>query len=370
MPNLPTSLILVLLAVAWLVVLVPMFARSREAVPETDDGAAGFRVLRRAGAKLRPTLHRRRNDEDEQMDDDMNDHHNSNDDADNLVEELVDGEDEFDDNEFDGDEFDADEIESDDEREVAARPQRVLVHAGVASSGTDRRGAGRPDLAGAVAEPIAEHELDAADEWKSEHRPATPSHARPAVDARSRRPETPFPDGHPVHRIGRGGFDPEHDAAAAAFRFRRRRFVTLLLLLLTLGLTAGAVQINRSWAFGAVAAGLTMVGYLFYLSRQVKIERAISERRMARLRRAKEIRPAAARQAGPESPYQQHQRPVRPAAATAATSSGDRRTSVPPAHRPGYASSPYTVVDLDDNDPAFDDLEHYEPIVYRRAAGQ
>ncbi len=366
MPNLPTSLILVLLAVAWLVVLVPMFARSREAVPETDDGAAGFRVLRRAGAKLRPTLHRRRNDEDEQMDDDVNHQYDDSDDdedtADNLVEELID------------DDYDDDEFDSDDEREVADRPQRVLVHAGVASSGTDRRrgagrhGAGRPDLAG-TAEPIAEHELDAADEWESEHRTMPPSHARPTVDQRTRRSHTPVPAGNLVHRAGRGGFDPEHDAAAAAFRFRRRRFGTVVLLLLTLGLTAGAVQINRSWAFGAVASGLAMVGYLFYLSRQVKIERAISERRMARLRRAREIRPTAARQAGPESPYQQHQRPVRPAVAAALA--GNRpRSAVPPSQRHGYASSPYTVVDLDDNDPAFDDLEQYEPIVYGRAAGQ
>ena len=51
--NIPTSLIVVGLVVAWLVVLVPMVARRRERVPQAPASGAGMRVLRRASASLR-----------------------------------------------------------------------------------------------------------------------------------------------------------------------------------------------------------------------------------------------------------------------------------------------------------------------------
>lgn len=353
MPNLPTSLILVLLAAAWLVVLVPMFARSREAVPETDDTAAGFRVLRRAGAALRRPRMRRQQDFDDDWDNAVVDNDAEfdgddddragrrldaelriDDEDDDLVEELVDSD----------DDVAADES---DVAEVAVEREPALV------------GGGPPT-----------HQLDAADEWVSEHQRVpmrATSHARPRLsDPRAdrrdvQRPaaEHPLPVAPKPDRHGRGGFDPEHAAATAAYRYRRRRFVSLLLLVLTLGLAAGAVMINSALWVGVTLAALTLVGYLVYLSRQVRIERAIAERRMARLRRAKEIRPAQRREATPVSPYQREHAP---------------RTG--PAQRPVAARVPGSqrraevVLDLDDDDPAFDDLEYYEPIVYRRAAGQ
>ena len=51
--NIPTSLIVVLLVVAWLVVLLPMVARRRERVPQSEPAGSNFRVLRRASATLR-----------------------------------------------------------------------------------------------------------------------------------------------------------------------------------------------------------------------------------------------------------------------------------------------------------------------------
>lgn len=373
MPNLPTSLILVLLAAAWLVVLVPMFARSREAVPETDDTAAGFRVLRRAGAALRRPRMRRDRDFDDDWDDavvdddvvdgavvddggfDGDDDDRTgrrldaelriDDEDDDLVEELVDDDDDAD---LDDDDLDDDvaDDESDDFAEVAVEREPALVGASTRA-----------------------HQLDAADEWVSEHQRLpmhTTSHARPRpsdprTDRRDmQRPaaERPLPAAPKPDRHGRGGFDPEHAAATAAYRYRRRRFVSLLLLVLTLGLAAGAVMINSTLWVGVTLAALTLVGYLVYLSRQVRIERAISERRMARLRRAKEIRPAQRREAAPESPYQREHAPH--------TGPAQR----PAARVPGAQRRAGVVVDLDDDDPAFDDLEYYEPIVYRRAAGQ
>ena len=51
--SIPTSLIVVLLVVAWLVVLVPMIAKRRDKVPRSQSGGNGFRVLRRAQATLK-----------------------------------------------------------------------------------------------------------------------------------------------------------------------------------------------------------------------------------------------------------------------------------------------------------------------------
>ncbi|WP_029137388.1 divisome protein SepX/GlpR [Nakamurella lactea] len=372
MPNLPTSLILVLLAVAWLWVLVPMFARSREAVPETDDGAAGFRVLRRAARLRRPRVHRR-HDSDEEDDLVADDHFDAaaddrydddfadeNDDADgDLVEALVDRDDDFADEDFAGEDFDDDFAGQQLTEEDFDRDVRHDVRHDV------RRAVGAADVA------ADDHEYDAADEWESAHTAsmAEPHRRRPAQRASA-------PAGSPAHRPGRGGFDPEHDAATAAFRYRRRRFVTLLLVLLTGGLVAGAmVGISDKLWIGAAVTGLVLVGYLTYLSRQVRIEREISARRRARMQRALQIRPAARREADPVSPYRSDRsaaaRPAphrsRPAAAGhgPARRPAARSSQLPPMHR-----KVGTVVDLDDDDPAFDDLDHYEPVVYRRAAGQ
>lgn len=348
MPNLPTSLILVLLAVAWLWVLVPMFARSREAVPETDDDAAGFRVLRRAGARLRHSGTRRdRTFGEEQFMADSVDGSDFDGRTDvDLVEVLVDSDDDYADDDY------ADDAESDDDDYADDDGEAAVV---------------------------GDHQYDAADDWTTAHRPlAATSHARPNRVADRQRPDRePIAERRPEreHRPGRGGFDPEHDAATAAFRYRRRRLVTLLLVLLTGGLVAGVVLgINDKLWIGATVTGLVLVGYLTYLHRQVRIEREISARRRARAQRAREIRPAAYREAQPLSPYQsepaEHSRAVphrsRPAPHTGPVQRPAARSTQLPPHRRRVG----TIVDLDDDDPAFDDLDRYEPIVYRRAAGQ
>ena len=58
--SIPTSLIVVVLVLAWLVVLVPMVARRREAVPEAEMVGGTFRVLQRSdGTRRRPAFRRR-----------------------------------------------------------------------------------------------------------------------------------------------------------------------------------------------------------------------------------------------------------------------------------------------------------------------
>src|ERR1700712_4461368 len=67
--SIPTSLIVVILVAAWLAVLVPMVARRREQVPETETAGSTFRVLRRASASVRrrPKLGRRHELEEDDL---------------------------------------------------------------------------------------------------------------------------------------------------------------------------------------------------------------------------------------------------------------------------------------------------------------
>lgn len=158
-------------------------------------------------------------------------------------------------------------------------------------------------------------------------------------------------------RPGRGGYDPETAAivAQAKYAFRRRVVGTLLLTALVTGVAAGFVHPLVWWAHGAV--DLALVGYLSYLRRQVRIEEDIRARRQARLaqrrrpvRRA-EPRPRAAEPAGPvEEEFE---------------SGLDPRPRFQHHVRPGTV-----VVDTDDEDPVFVELDGPEALPYRRAVGE
>ncbi|GAA4560525.1 divisome protein SepX/GlpR [Pseudonocardia xishanensis] len=84
-------------------------------------------------------------------------------------------------------------------------------------------------------------------------------------------------------RRGRGGFDAEAAALAARARytFRQRVVVGLLVLAVVTALVAVLAVPALWWAHGLV--DLTLVGYLVYLRRQVRMEEAIRERRAARM---------------------------------------------------------------------------------------
>ena len=151
-------------------------------------------------------------------------------------------------------------------------------------------------------------------------------------------------------RPGRGGYDPEAAelAARARYGFRQRVVLGLLLSALATGLLAGFALPLLWWAHAGV--DLLLVSYLFYLRRQVRIEQSIRYRRAIRAGRPRRALPAAgpplARPA--DEPDAQHaprapQRPVHPGA---------------------------TVVELDDEDPAFCELQAESQPSYRRAAGQ
>ncbi|WP_026422737.1 gephyrin-like molybdotransferase receptor GlpR [Actinokineospora inagensis] len=143
----------------------------------------------------------------------------------------------------------------------------------------------------------------------------------------------------PRYRPGRGGYDPDAAArsARAKYAFRQRVVVLMLLAAIGTGVAAGLVIPLLWWACALV--GATLVGYLTYLRRQVRIEQDIRERRAAR---ATAVRRSHARPT--EAPVADH---------------------VPPTRLHPTA----TIVSLDDEDPWFDDLD--EPTAtYRRAAGE
>ncbi|GAA1261595.1 divisome protein SepX/GlpR [Saccharothrix xinjiangensis] len=163
-------------------------------------------------------------------------------------------------------------------------------------------------------------------------------------------------------RPGRGGYDPEGAAIAAQakFAFRRRVVGSLLLLALVTGLVAGLVLPVLWWAHAAVDVAL--VSYLGYLRRQVKIEEDVRARRQARL--AQVHRRRATRQAD---------EPRRGAEAGGedADEARGEAAGLPPQPRFHHEVRPGTVVvDADDEDPVFVELDGPEALPYRRAAGE
>lgn len=181
------------------------------------------------------------------------------------------------------------------------------------------------------------------------------------------------------YRPGRGGYDPEAAAAAARakYAFRQRAVVTLLVLAVLSALFAGLVMPIAWWGHGGV--DLLLVCYLSYLRRQVRIEAEVRERRQARIRgRAAdeadfveteydhadyvepvvdEVEPLVA----PEPPA--------PEPELSEYEDAPRSTPARAPYRPRPVLNGATVVDIDDEDPAFDDLDLPARRGYRRVAG-
>ncbi|WP_024875118.1 gephyrin-like molybdotransferase receptor GlpR [Saccharomonospora piscinae] len=221
----PSSLIIVGLAAAWLAVLVPMFARKRQVITQTNEAALAARVVRSGSARGAA-----RDGADDR------DH----------VDDFVDDERDEPHDEDTGDEWGAD----------------------------GRSGVFRHDDAYG-------DELDAESEELDGEVGEDADDAEYAGDG-------PMKDGSPLRRYrpGRGGFDPEAAALAARakYAFRQRVVIVLLLLVTATAVAAGFVSPLVWWAHGAADA--VLVGYLVYLRRQVRIEEEIRQRRMARLRAA------------------------------------------------------------------------------------
>ncbi|SDD31071.1 divisome protein SepX/GlpR [Actinokineospora iranica] len=253
----PSSLIVVALVVAWLVVLVPMVVRKRQEIARTADSALAARVVRSGSS------------------------HDLDDEDTDLREEAEDSREDF-----------------------AMR-----------------------DADGVAAELDGHPDDDHVDDLT-------------AVPGEPRR-----------YRPGRGGFDPDAAARAARAKYSFRQRVVLLMIIgaLVTAVMAGVAMPTLWWAHGAIDIGL--VGYLTYLRRQVRIEEEIRQRRLARLNsvRRSHARPADDTYEDDEPPQREH-----PAV-----------TVTPRVVHPGAV-----VVDIDDEDPWFDELGEPGAQAYRRAVGE
>ncbi|WP_020670242.1 gephyrin-like molybdotransferase receptor GlpR [Amycolatopsis nigrescens] len=274
----PSSLIIVALAAAWLVVLVPMIARKRQEIARTTDSALAARVVRSGSARAaeRGEFAMSETGKPEAEDDDLADPEDLEAELDAELEEL-------------------------------------------------------------------EAELD------------EPAPARPPREER---------EGSRRYRPGRGGFDPEaaEIAARAKYVHRQRVVLGLIIAAIVSAVVAGFVWSTAWWAHGAIDAGL--VCYLGYLRRQVRIEDGIRERRLARYNGGG-AEPARPGRRAPESD-DGHPDDVEVVAESRRELVGSERKPSPTSRLRRQA----VVVDLDDEDPAFHELDEPGQQSFRRASGE
>jgi hypothetical protein len=160
------------------------------------------------------------------------------------------------------------------------------------------------------------------------------------------------------YRPGRGGYDPEVAAqmARAKYAFRQRVVLGLAVGAVVTLVLALAASSTLWWVHTAL--DIAMLGYLGYLRMQVRIEEEVRQRRAARLAAGPRARVPApdVPQEAPADVAPQQEEPVQEPPARPAPSAAPHPTAV--------------ALDLDDEDPTFDELKStFEPR-YRRAAGE
>jgi hypothetical protein len=160
------------------------------------------------------------------------------------------------------------------------------------------------------------------------------------------------------YRPGRGGFDPEAAAltARARYAFRQRVVVVTMMAALVSGLIGGFLLPAMWWLHAAIDIGF--VGYLGYLRRQVRIEEEIRERRTARMAAQRRVQTPA--------------RPTHVEHDAHGPDLDDEPVATPPARRPvtQHVHPGTVVVETDDEDPMFAELEEPGALPYRRAVGE
>jgi hypothetical protein len=279
----PSSLIIVALAAAWLVVLVPMVARKRQQVARTADSAMAARVVRSGSTR------------------------------------------------------------NEGREEFSMSDSAIFERA-------------EPSVEDDLAELESELDEDLEDE-EIEPGPL-PQPSRPA---RSRG------DSDRRYRPGRGGFDPEaaEIAARAKYSYRQRVVVLLLVLVAATAAVAGFVWAMLWWP--NALADLSLVGYLVYLRRQVRIENEIRQRRLARYYNARSGAPRRGMIADDrmDGPMDDPMEDVEVVSAAPRREVVERKPS--PTSRMRRQA---VVVDLDDEDPAFHELDEPGSQSFRRASGE
>ncbi|MGH3829480.1 MAG: divisome protein SepX/GlpR [Pseudonocardiaceae bacterium] len=156
------------------------------------------------------------------------------------------------------------------------------------------------------------------------------------------------------YRSGRGGYDPELAAQLARqkYVFRQRVVLGLAVGALVTLVLAYAVSGLLWWVHAAL--DVSIAAYLGYLRRQVRIEDEVRQRRAARL-------------AGPRTSESHAAVPAEDVVHDA------EELLQEPAVRPAVPSVPHptaVALDLDDEDPMFDELRPVFQPRYRRAVGE
>lgn len=198
------------------------------------------------------------------------------------------------------------------------------------------------------------------------------------------------------YRPGRGGYDPEAAALAARARYVFRQRVVFGLLGAVIGTLALGFVYSLFWSVHAVL-DTALIGYLAYLRRQVRIEAEVRNRRAARMAGSRSrAMPAEVEYEEQDSypeqyddqdhydqaPHGQTHHGQAHGQAPYGRPSSERHQEhyeqmpdeqQPPTRRPAPSRPAHptaVAVDLDDDDPVFDELDPaFEPR-YRRAAGE
>jgi hypothetical protein len=305
----PSSLVVVALVLAWLVVLVPMIVRKRQEVAKTADSELAARVVRSGSGEA---------EEDTRED------------AEYGMEEAPVRDTEGIDEDF-GEEF------ADDGPVVA-----------------------ESDAEDASEDAAHDADRDARDEMSAGYYDEADLQYAPR------------------YRPGRGGFDPEAAAiiAKAKYAFRQRVVLAMLIGGVVTAVVAGVAVPMLWWGHGVI--DIVLVSYLVYLRRQVRIETEIRERRLARMQRVRRAQAAAARQRPPEPELAVHEDTYEDTYEDEAFEEEyEPEEAVGPRER--VSDGPYTppviragavLVDVDDEDPAFEELDEPGSLPYRRAVGE
>lgn len=319
----PNSILWIGLVVLWVFVLFPILADRHPRIRRTTDTALATRVLHRGDSKRRKGSGHARKKRTTRP---YRKRHHANDAEDPMSTSAEE-------NGTAADEEQPDEA-------VGDRPGGFEPESGADGTAHDTEsGEGWDD-----------DESDRDEESRSAEHSETNVPARiPPVRATMRAPdpELEYDDEDFVpSRRGRGGYDPEADAVARAARytFRQRAVVALVLGAVLCGGLAVAVAPIFWWGCGGTV--LSLVTYLGYLRKQVRIEQEIRRRRSARLAgRGQDTAGHGPTDTGTASP-----RGARP---------GMDRDTARALRRRAHLLEP------DDEDPAFEHLDAYDASVAR-----
>ncbi|CAM4186145.1 MULTISPECIES: divisome protein SepX/GlpR [Corynebacterium] len=289
------SLILVLILVVWVIVLAPMMLGNTKKIRRSGEGYEETRVLHEGGTE--PVVARRR---PKLTSADVHHYTATEEDV-----ELVEAEDEqvlIDDTPTLRNFF-RKEVATQEDRPVVIDAEPEDEEAGSTVVDLDEKGDEEPQGGSTVVETDAE-----ADRYEMSESYGAPSDFGYALEgsedsqdsgdsataeaAPESEPESDFePDDSDLEfaktRRGRGGYDPERERTAKADRFQRRQR-TLLVLIASFVVTfvVAFVVGGWTWVLPAITAGLT-AWFLIVLRGVVKKERALHERRVRQLRRAR-----------------------------------------------------------------------------------